>query len=327
MAKNIRWGIAGLGNIAQTFAEELKLVDNCKLTAVASRNMEKARVFGKQFQVVNAFGSYEELFAFEEVDVIYIATPHTSHASLSISAMNHGKHVLCEKPLSTNKEEVQRIIDTADTQGVFMMEALWSRFNPGILKALEHVKNGDIGQIKYLQADFAFYSLHKSEEGRLLNPELAGGSILDIGIYPIFLAYLFLGMPQDILATSNFYSTGVEIQTSMIFEYAAAQAVLYSGLNSRSEIKAQISGTEGSIYFDPPWYKTQGYTLEKNGEIEHFDCPTHGNGYIYEIEEVNFCIREAMRESPRWNHQNSRELIHIMDEVRSKGNVIFPFET
>lgn len=326
MSKTIRWGIAGPGKIARSFADDLKLVSNAKLTAVGSRNYDRASGFAKEYNAPFAYGSYQELFTSQEVDVIYIATPHTSHAELSIAAMEQGKHVLCEKPLATNKQDVERMIAAARSNDVFLMEALWSRFNPTIRALLSHIDNGDIGEVKYLHADFAFYALDRSEQGRLLNPALAGGSILDIGIYPIFLAYLLLGKPEKVMAVSNFYKTGVEIQTSMIFSYESAQAILYSGLSSTSEMKAEISGTEGSIFLDPRWHQAQGYSVEKNGHTEHFDLPTLGKGYTYEIEEVQRCLTEGRKESELWTMDNSLDLISLMDQIREQANVVFPFE-
>ena len=326
MSKTIRWGIAGPGKIAHQFAEDLKLVSNGELMAVGSRNYERANSFAKEHGAEFSYGSYQELFESDEVDVIYIATPHTSHAELSIAAMQHGKHVLCEKPLAINQKDVERMLSTARTNEVFLMEALWSRFNPSIRALLEHIERGDIGEVKYIHADFAFYSLDRSEEGRLLNPALAGGSILDIGIYPIFLAYLILGVPEKLLAVSNFYKTGVEIQTSMIFAYKNAQAILYSGLNSKSEMKAEISGTEGSIFLDPRWHETEGYSIEKNGRLEHIEMPTIGKGYTYEIEEVHHCLLNGLKQSDLWSFENSLDLIRLMDEIRDQSKVTFPFE-
>ncbi len=326
MEKEIRWGIAGLGNIAHKFAEELVQIPGCRLTAVGSRNYDKAGSFAQTYDVPSYYGSYQELFQSEEVDVLYIATPHTSHAELSIQAMNARKHVLCEKPLAINRKEALDMVKVAVDKNVFLMEALWTRFNPSILKVLDRIESGAIGKLAYLRADFAFYALDKEEEGRLLNPELAGGSILDIGIYPIFLAYLLLGMPDKISAISNFYKTGAEIQTSIIFSYPEAQAILYSGLNSRSEMRAEISGTGGSIFLDPRWHETQGFTLENNGQQEHFDLPTTGKGYTYEIEEVNKCLRQGMTQSALWSHRNSLDLLELMDEIREQSQVIFPFE-
>ncbi len=326
MKNTLRWGIAGPGKIAHQFTEDLKLVGGGHLVAVGSRNIERARSFADQYQAEHAFGSYEELFECAEVDVVYIATPHTSHAELSILALNRGKHVLCEKPLATNQKDVERIITAGRSNNVFLMEALWSRFNPSIREVLRRVNEGDIGTVHYIHADFAFYALDKEEEGRLLNPQLAGGSILDIGIYPIFLAYLILGIPEKIMATSNFYKTGVEIQTSMIFSYKDAQAILYSGLNSKSEMKAEISGTGGSLFIQPRWHEPQAYSLEKDGQIENFDLPTLGKGYTYEIEEVHHCIANGLTESGQWSLQNSLDMIRIMDEIREQGQVEFPFD-
>jgi len=198
MESNIRWGIVGLGGIAHKFASDLKLVDNTEIVAVASRSIDKAKEFQEQYKAKHAFGSYKELFTCDEVDVIYIATPHTSHKELSIQAMNHGKHVLCEKPAGINRGEVAEMVLVANKNKVFLMEALWARFNPSILKAKELVDSGAMGTLRYLHADFAFFALNKPEDGRLLNPELGGGTLLDIGIYPIFLSYLLLGKPNKI---------------------------------------------------------------------------------------------------------------------------------
>ena len=322
----IKWGIVGAGNIAHSFSKDLALVNGGKLVSVASRNLEKAQVFADEYGAPNAFGSYEELFKSNTVDVIYLATPHTSHADLSIAAMKAGNAVLCEKPMGVNKPEVVEMVKVAKDYNVFLMEALWSRFNPTIKKVKELVDNGTIGDIGYLHADFAFYALDREENGRLLNPDLAGGSLLDIGIYPIFLAYLMLGMPKDIKASANFYKTGVEMQCSMIFNYDNAQAILYSGLNSDSEKKAEIAGSKGSIFIHPRWHETTGYTIEKDGESTSNEVGKMGKGYVHEIEEVQNCLTSGKKQSDLWSHQNSLDLIEIMDSVRKLTGIVFPFE-
>jgi len=322
----IKWGIVGAGNIAHSFSKDLALVDGGKLVSVASRSLSKAQNFANEYGAPNAYGSYEELFNSGTVDIIYLATPHTSHADLSIAAMVAGNAVLCEKPMGVNKVEVENMIAVAKENNVFLMEALWSRFNPTIKKVKELVDNGTIGDIGYLLSDFAFYALDRDEEGRLLNPDLAGGSLLDIGIYPIFLAYLMLGKPKDIKATANFYKTGVEMQCSMIFNYDNAQAILYSGLNSNSEKKSEIAGSKGSIFIHPRWHETTGYTLEKDGKTISNEVGKRGKGYVHEIEEVHDCINSGKTESDLWSHQNSLDLIGIMDSVRKKTGIVFPFE-
>lgn len=322
----IKWGIVGAGNIAHSFSKDLALVNGGELVSVASRDLEKAKTFAAEYGALNAFGSYEALFESKTVDVIYIATPHTSHAKLSIAAMKAGINVLCEKPIGVHKSQVEEMIQVAKEHNVFLMEALWSRFNPTIKKVKELVDNGTIGEVGYLHADFAFYALDRNDNGRLLNPELAGGSLLDIGIYPIFLSYLLLGMPKDIKASAHFYKTGVEVQTSMIFDYDNAQSILYSGLNSNSEMKAQIAGSKGSIFIHPRWHETTGYTLEIDGDSTVNELGKLGKGYTHEIDEVHECLNSGKKESDLWSHQNSLDLIEIMDTVRSKTGIVFPFE-
>ncbi|MEM9143043.1 MAG: Gfo/Idh/MocA family oxidoreductase, partial [Bacteroidota bacterium] len=273
-----------------------------------------------------ALGSYEELFDCKEVDVVYVATPHTSHAQWSIAAMDRGKHVLCEKPLGVNLREVTEIQAAAQRNRVFLMEALWSRFNPSIQKVRQLINTGEIGEIGYLHADFAFYALDREENGRLLNPGLAGGSLLDIGIYPIFLAYLILGKPTTIKASSHFYRTGVEIQTAMLFEYPKAQALLFSGFSGNSEIKAWISGSLGSLYLHPRWHQAQGYTLEKGGTKQVVELPTLGKGYTHEIGEVHQCLQSKKMESTLWSHQNSIDLSALLEKVREHCGITFPME-
>lgn len=326
MANKIRWGIVGPGHIAHSFARDLKLVEGGELTAVASRNLERANEFADEYSAQYRFGSYRELFESDVVDVLYIATPHTSHCELALGAMEHGKAVLCEKPLGIEADEVKRMIATAKSNKVFLMEALWSRFNPSIVKVKELVDEGRIGEVAYLNAHFGFYALDREEASRLLNPDLAGGSLLDIGIYPIFMAYLILGKPDNIEAVSLFHKTGVEIQTSMIFEYPHAQATLASGLRSKIQMRAEISGSKGSAFLHERWHETQGYTLEIDGDMEDFELPTTGKGYAHEIEEVHMCLRKGKLQSEKWSWQNSLDLINLLDEVRTLTGTTFPFE-
>ncbi|MBT8177588.1 MAG: Gfo/Idh/MocA family oxidoreductase [Eudoraea sp.] len=326
MPEKIRWGLVGLGKISDTFARDLALVPDAELTAVGSRNLDKARAFQNEHSSRYSFGSYEELFQCPEVDVVYIGTPHTFHAELAIQAMQHGKHVLCEKPMGVTGDQTTRMINVAREQQVFLMEALWSRFIPAIATAYDLIQSGTIGSIRYQHADFAFYALDREEEGRLLNPALAGGSLLDIGIYPIFLSYLLLGVPEGIQCISQFHKTGAEIQTAMVFEYTEAQALLFSGLTCNSEMKAEIAGTKGSIHLHPRWHESPGYTLELNGEIETVTVPKQGKGYVHEIQHVHHCLRNGKTQSPLWSHQDSQELVNLMDKVRLESGIRFPFE-
>ncbi len=326
MEAKINWGIVGLGNIATKFIENLKLFENANIAAVASRSLDRAEQFSKQHHVGKSFDSYDDLFSSDEVDVVYIATPHRFHKELAIKAMQAGKNVLCEKPLAVNKNEVEELIASAQKNDVFLMEALWSRFNPSIKAVKDLVDKGEIGDIAYLNADFSFFAMDKDEGSRLLNPELASGSLLDVGIYPIFLSYLLLGKPQKIQAVSNFHPNGTELQTSMIFNYPSTQALLYSGFTNNSEIRAGIYGTKGQIFIHPRWHEARSFSLVRNEEEQLFQNPLKGNGLYYEIEEVHRCLREGRKESQLWTHQNSLDLIELLDNVRSICDITFPFE-
>lgn len=324
--EKIRWGIVGPGKIATSFANDLQLVNDAEIAAVASRNQERAQRFAIDFNVSHVFDSYEELFASDTVDVVYIATPHVFHVNQAISAMNNGKHVLCEKPLGVNRYEVERMMEAAKKNKVFLMEALWSRFNPTIQKVKELCDTEVLGEVTYVNADFAFFALDRPKDSRLLNLDLAGGTLLDIGIYPVFLAYLFLGKPQEIKAISNFNDLGTEIQTSVIFQYPKAQAILNSAFTHHSKMSAEIAGTKGSVTLEPRFHETQGYSLHSNKQSGSFRLPTQGKGYYYEILEVHECLRKQQMESGLWSHTDSLNLITLLDQIRKMTGIRFPFE-
>ncbi len=326
LSNKIKWGIIGCGNIANKFCLDLALMEDATITAVASRSIKKAQNFAKIHNAKKAHGSYDELFLDKDVDIVYIATPHVSHAVLSIQAMKNGKHVLCEKPLALNAKETNAIIASSNRTKRFFMEALWSRFNPSIVAIKKSIANDEIGQIKYINAEFSF-KLDKPIDSRVLNLDLGGGAILDIGIYPAFLAYLILGVPKNILAKSIFHKISkCDMQTSMIFNYDQAQAILYAGFTSNSVNSVRISGTEGQIIIPNSWHAAQEYKVIKNNEEVIFKLPTIGMGFSYEIVECHKCIRANKIESEVWSHQNSLDLITILDNIRDEVGLVYPQE-
>lgn len=325
-SKKIKWGIVGCGNIANKFTSDLALIEDAEITAVASRNLEKAQDFGKKHNAKTAYGSYDELFLDTDVDIVYIATPHTSHAELSVKAMNNGKHVLCEKPLALNAKDATTMVEASKRTNRFFMEALWTRFNPSIVAIKERIDNDEIGQVKFINANFSF-KFDRGMDSRTIVLELGGGAILDIGIYPAFLAYLILGVPKHILAKSLFHEiTKCDMQSSMIFSYDDAQASLYSGFETDSDMVARIQGTEGRIYIHETWHLAEGYTLVKDDDEQVFDLPTKGMGFTYEIEECHKCLQANKIESNIWSHQNSLDLISILDAVREEVGLKYPQE-
>jgi predicted dehydrogenase len=322
---SLNWGILGLGKIAHKFVKDLDMVENCHLTAVASRSIVNAKYFADQYNAKYFYAAYHALFINEEVDIIYIATPHNSHFKYALEAMNHGKHVLCEKPLAVNRKQVLQLIETSKANNVFLMEALWSRFNPSIEAVLSHVQNQDIGDVNFINADFSFYG-DADPESRLFNMKLAGGALLDIGVYPIFLSYLILGYPEEIVAKAIMHETGADLQTSAILKYKKGFANIMCGFRSDSDMVAKIFGTKGRISIDKSWHESEGYKIEKDGVIESHSLPTKGKGFTYEIMECLNCIAEGKIESSKWSHHDSLNLISICDEIRSQIGLTYPFE-
>ena len=323
----LKWGIIGLGNIAHQFVQDLQLVAGVKIVAAASRSLEKARSFADQYNIPQFYGSYNKLITDPEVDIIYIATPHDSHARLGIEAMEAGKHVLCEKPMAVNSSQVEEMIAAAKASGVFLMEAFWSRFNPSIREALDRIERGDLGEVNYVNADFTFFR-DDPDDSRMLNMDLAGGSLLDMGVYPVFLAYVVLGVPKAIRAISRPHTTGADLQTAAVFLYDHAMASMMSGFKSQSDMRARICGTLGSIFIEPIWHETQAYSFLDNrtGQEVKIELPTRGKGFTYEIEECIHCIQAGLLQSSSWTWKNSLELIGITDKIRQQIGLQYPFE-
>lgn len=318
----IKWGIIGLGNIANQFVADLLLIEGAELFAVASRNKEHAAEFAKKYNSVKAYDSYEALFKDDEVDIVYIATPHNLHAELSIKALENGKHVLCEKPISLSYKDAVRMTEASRKYHKFFMEAFWTRFIPSVQEILTKVQEGIIGDVKYVKADFAFCADEKLG-GRLFDKNLGGGALFDIGVYPLFLSYIFLGIPKEIIAKSILHQNGIDLQTSMILQYKNAQAVLQASIVSESDMKATIGGTKGHIQLNSPWFIADGYSVCKDEKETNYSLPNLGKGYTHEIVECHHCIRNNQIESLLWSHQNSLDLSKMLEEIKNQIGLEF----
>ncbi|ALO14505.1 putative oxidoreductase YcjS [Salinivirga cyanobacteriivorans] len=319
MSNNLKWGILGPGKIARKFAEELQVVENAEIYAVASRDMDRAKQFGSDFNPSKVYGSYLELAQDDEVDVVYVATPHAFHFEYTMLCLKHGKHVLVEKPMGMNEAEVETMMNEARSRGLFLMEGLWTRFVPATGKLLELINNKVIGDIVAIRADFGFKS-KMDMQGRLFEKKLGGGSLLDIGIYPVYLSLLILGIPVDIMATARMTKTGVDSYCSMMFSYDNhSKASLESTLEAHTPIEAYIYGTHGKIKVATRFHHSERIELyEEEDIIEHYDLKYSGNGYVHEIEEVQNCIKEGKTESPRLPLKTSLQLTRILDKVRAE---------
>jgi len=325
--QNMNWGIVGLGRIAHHFVKDLAMIQEAQLYGVASRSLDKAQSFQKEYESDVAYGSYQELFDDPAIEIVYIATPHISHARLSIAAMQSGKHVLCEKPLGINAKEVKEITKVAEETGRFMMEAFWSRFNPTIVEVLARVRNGDLGDVTYVNADFSM-ARSDADEHRLLNPELGGGSILDVGVYPLFLTYSVLGFPNSIKSIGTLHSTGVDLQMASVLDYEHAVATVMSGFSAKSQMQAQIGGTRATILINPTWHEAELYTFIDN---ETQDKVIHkvekiGRGYAHEVMECHRAIKSGKRQSTDWPLSSSLALLKMCDEIRKQIGVKYPEE-
>lgn len=326
MAEKIRWGIIGCGFIASQFAEGLKALDDAVLVAVASRNEMKANQFAKEYDAEIAC-SYEEIVVSEEVDVIYVATPHTEHMKLSILCMEHGKHVLCEKPFAINQSQSEKMIQCARENKTFLMEAMWTRFIPGIVKLDELLQQGVIGDPKLMRADFGF----KGEgfpDGRLFDPHLGGGSLLDVGIYPLFLSSFIFGNPVKMSGSAEIGKTGVDETAAFTIQYRdGAVSQLYSSIVVDTPATASIYGTEGQLHLESPFWKPEILSLKRNGRAEErIECPIKGNGYQYEAKAVGDALRANKQEHDYMTWEDTLRNMSIMDELRKIWGIQYPCE-
>ena len=318
MNKKVNWGIIGLGNIAHKFAADLQLSNNSVLYGVASRDISKAKVFCEKFESATYYGSYEELADDAEVDVIYIATPNSFHLEQSLMCLRNGKAVLCEKPMGINTNQVEQLIREAQSRNLFLMEGIWTRFIPAIEEYLDVLDQESIGKIVSMQADFGFPA-NPDPNGRLYNKELGGGSLLDIGIYPIYLSLLTLGLPQKIKAKARLTDTGVDKFCSMQFNYKGGVcAHLTSSFESDTPTVARIRGTKGSITLHRRFHHTEKITIEHGGQKKVIHRNYKGNGYVHEIEEAHRCLRDKKVQSSKLPLSTSLDLIKTIDQVKAE---------
>ncbi|MGC9358300.1 MAG: Gfo/Idh/MocA family protein, partial [Anaerolineae bacterium] len=289
--KTIRWGILSTGSIAHKFAEGLSQLPDAELIAVGSRRQETAEAFGEEHGVPHRHASYEALANNPEVDVIYIGTPHPFHKENSLLALRAGKAVLCEKPLTINAAEAEEIITVARDRGLFLMEAMWTRFIPAVVRVRQLLAEGVIGNIRLFQADFGFRA-DFDPKSRLFAPKLGGGALLDIGIYPISFASMILGTPTQVTSLAHLGQTGVDEEAAILLSYPnGALAALLAAIRTATPTEATIMGTKGRIKVHSPFLHPHHLTLYSEGKEEIIDIPYEGNGYNYEAAEVGRCLR------------------------------------
>lgn len=324
MADSIRWGIIGMGKIARKFAEDLRRAPGAQLYAVASTAYDRARAFADEFGAEHAYGAYEDILTCPDLDVVYVATPHSGHFAATMMCLNAGIPVLCEKPFAMHHGEAQQMVDLARQKGVFLMEALWTRFVPAFVKAMELVQEGRIGAVHTVRADFGFRAPF-DPEWRIFNKKLGGGSLLDIGIYPALLSLTLFGAPEpdQIQATATYTQTEVDESCHFIFRYPNNKlAIGYSTIAATTPVDGFIHGDLGTIQFHPRWHNPHGFKLSLYDGFkmthEDINMPYEGWGYQFEAIHVMECLRAGRTESPVVPLDFTLDLIKTLDAIRSK---------
>ena len=313
--RNIRWGIIGLGKIANKFATDLASIETAELVAVASRNLQNANNFAEKHTAKKAYSSYEELAKDTNVDAVYIATPHSFHKEHAILCLQNKKAVLCEKPFAMNLSEVTEMIKVAKENNVLLMEALWSFFFFFFTYVLNIVKSEKFGKLKSLEADFGFHMPYNTDS-RLFKKDLGGGSLLDIGIYPIFAALATLGEPDVIHANATFFENGADASCDMVFQYKNAKATLKSTLLEETPSVAILKFDKATVKLNRQFHQSSSITVVQNNkeEIINFDFKTIG--YNFETAHFNNLIRAGEKESNIMTFEFSKNLINTLDKVR-----------
>ena len=320
------WGILGPGGIARAFARDLQSLAGHSVAAVGSRTLSNAQEFVSTFGG-KAYGSYEELVADESVDAIYVATPHPAHKENVVLALNAGKPVLCEKPFAVNAQEAQEMVAAAVANKVALMEAMWSRFLPQYAQVREIVASGILGKILTVHADHG-QRLADQNIPRLVDPLLAGGALLDLGIYPVSFAHMILGNPTKITASGVLTDRGVDGQTSMIFDYASgAQAVLNTTMLEQTPCRAVVAGVNGWLEIDRVFYSPTSMRVSLfDGTVKQYPNTYVGHGIREQAEEFKQLVLSGKQQNELLNWKDTVDIMKTLDTVRSQIGLRYPFE-
>jgi len=322
--RNYRWGILAPGAISHKFTKGLQTIPHAALYAVGSRSLERADAFAKQYGFEKAYGSYQELVNDPLVDIIYVATPHPQHEEATILCLNHGKAVICEKPFAVNARQAERMIRCAREKGVFLMEAMWTRFLPTVLKTRELIADGAIGDVRVVCADFGFRA-NVDPQGRLFAPACGGGSLLDVGVYNIsFCSMIFGEQPEKVRSHMAIGSTGVDEETSILLGYKGGQsALLNSAIRLNTPHEAKIFATEGRIEL-PSYWNGSAVKLYNADGMQEFLLPYAASGYQFEALEAMRCLDEGLLESPMMPLEESLDIMRTLDLIRRDNQLRYP---
>ncbi|MEO3756610.1 Gfo/Idh/MocA family oxidoreductase [Streptomyces sp. B6B3] len=322
----VRWGILATGAIAARFTEDLGTLPDAEVVAVGSRATASAESFARRFGIPRAHGSWAALAADPEVDVVYVATTQNAHHAAVAQCLRAGRAVLCEKPFTLNEAQAKPLVALARERDVFLMEAMWTYCNPVIRRMTELVRDGAIGEVKTVHADFGLAGPHAPEH-RLLDPALGGGALLDLGVYPVSFAHLLLGEPAEVTAWGRLRG-GVDENTGMVLGYdSGALAVLSCSLVADTPQRGAVTGTRGRIEFPRGFFFAERFVLHRAGaEPEEFTGPTPGRTFVHQAAEVMRALRAGERESPLVPLEGSLAVMRTLDAVRDRIGLRFPGE-
>jgi predicted dehydrogenase len=327
MSQEFKWGILGTGGIARAFARDLTFLNNHIVAAVGSRTKESAEEFAIEFPGCTAHGSYEELVANSEIDAIYVATPHPMHLANTILALEAGKPVLCEKPFSINSSQARAMVEASIENNVALLEAMWMRFLPHIHQVRKVIASGILGEIISVTAD---HGQRLADQGitRLVEPSLAGGALLDLGIYPVSFAHMVLGVPESVQASAVMTDKGVDASTSMIFTYpSGAQAILTTTMVAQTPCRAVISGVNGWLEIDRTFYNPTTMRMHLyDGTTTEYPSNYQGHGLREQAIEFADIVRAGKFESEHLTHKHTLEIMELMDLIRNKIGLKYPGE-
>jgi len=322
--ESVRWGIAATGGIAASMCEALTTLPDARIVAVGSRSQESADAFAKRFDIPRAHGTYDDLWADDEVDIVYIASPHSHHHAMTIAALDAGKHVLCEKAFALNAAQAREMVAAAERNDRFLMEAMWTWFIPAVVEVRQRVLDGEIGELKVVEANFGIPMF--DPDGRHRRADLAGGAMLDLGIYPVTFARFLAGDPVEAKVLGSLGDSGVDATVGGVVSYSSgAIGVFHTSLDMLTSLGASVFGTLGRIDVDAPFWHSPGFTVRITGEEPvHVDMPNQG--LAHEAQHAMDRLRAGHRESDVITLATSVSTMELLDEIRAQLGVVYPEE-
>jgi predicted dehydrogenase len=324
--QSFNWGVIGPGNIANTFAKAIASSKKGEILAVASRSQERAADFASTYQIEKIYSNYERMLDDPEIDIIYIATPHNFHYQQAKMCLEAGKHVLVEKPCTVNAEQMQNLVELAQSKNLLLQEALWSRFMPCLSQLRQMLNDGIIGDIQYIQSEIGF-AFQNREKSRLLKAELAGGSLLDLGIYSITVSQFFLQEhPHKVDAIGQLTDQQVDGHVLANMSYPSGRYAQFTcSMLSQTSNTMRIVGTEGYVNLPACFWDTDSALIYRDDKlVQSIEIPHPVNGFEYQIEESMRCIEQNMRCSEVMSHRDSIGVLGVMDDIRKQIGVHFP---